>query len=278
MFRIHIGLVWCALLNLAWSPTVAGQNPQGPSTTEPLEFKIETEVFGDDPQSPVSRNLTLFSENLVFDFRFSRNSAGEPDEITIFDSSQRNFILLDSKRKTRLKIDNLQLLRILDGMGKDLKENGATGYLVFGEFQEDYQSRTNRVTVSNDFISYSAAGERPINESILKLYFEFVDHYTLLSVTDPRRMPPFARLQLNNAVKKYGFIPAQISLIVKPSDFNSIGFEAASRHRVKEELDSGDQKLIANARKNWAEFRQVDLAEYRGLETAGASKPGRKRK
>ncbi len=278
MFRIPNGLVCSALLMLAFPQTLVSQNPGELSATDLPEFKIETKIFGDDPQSAVSHNRTLFSETFVFDFRFSMESVDEPLEVAIFDANQRQFILLDSKREIRLKLDNLQLLRILDGMGKDLQENEKTGFLVFEEFQEDYQVQSNRVTVSNDFIWYSATGERPKNESVLKRYFEFLDPYTLLSVSDPGRMPPFARLRLNSAVKKYGFIPTQVSLVVKPSEFNRFDFQASSRHKIEVKLDASDKKLIETAKKNWVEFRAVELAEYRGLATVEASKPGRKRR
>ena len=241
---------------------------QSDDTNDHVEFKILNQVFAGEPgtgNQPNSTVLTLFQGPRVFDFRFSR--AGEICEIVVFDNKTRGFTLLDVERKIRLKVDNLQLMRVLDGMRNELKESPKVQHLLFEDVQEFFDDEKQLIEVASDRIKYEVEGHRPEQDLVLAAYLRFLDNYTLLGVTDPRRIPPFARMRLNRAIKKYGIVPSLVKLTTLDSS-GQIELLATSRHRLELSLTKEDRSRIELARKYWVEFRQVDLTYYRSIDVA----------
>ena len=99
----------------------------------------------------------------------------------------------------------------------------------------------------------------------------------MIAVTDPQRMPPFARLKLNQTIKKYGLVPASIELTVKSGNSNRANVEASSQHTISMSLTSQDLDRIKFAKKSWTQFRQVELPEYLNASVASRDTLSRKR-
>jgi hypothetical protein len=233
--------------------------------TPAAEFKIITEVFLDGSTTPVSINQTLFPGGLVFDFRLS--TTGDTIlESTVFDERNQRFVLLDPQREIRLQLDNLQLLRFVEGMKQELQNSEETAFLVFDDAEEEFQPDAHQVIVKNQYITYRASGYRPEDDRLLQNYYEFLAYYTRLSTTDPRRLPPFARMGLNRAMKKYGILPSEVGLELRESGHPMGSFTAVSKHRIVASLDDVDRQRIQETKENWMRFRPVGLAEYRELE------------
>jgi hypothetical protein len=47
-------------------------------------FRIESQVYDESSKLPVSQNVTLFSQGLVYDFRMSNDAQPKPLEIVIY--------------------------------------------------------------------------------------------------------------------------------------------------------------------------------------------------
>lgn len=235
--------------------------PAGP------EFKIQNEVIIGNSALPAARNLTLFQPHLVIDVRYVGTSH-QISEIAIFDAKDRSFVLLDVSRKLRLKVDNLQLMRILDGMRKELQSSPKVEHLLFADAIEKFDAENKLIRVASDRIEYEVVGFRPPSDPILAHYLSFLDNYTLLGVTDPTRMPPFARIRLNRAIKKFGLMPKTVSLTLIDADGISTVLQATSKHELETSLSESDHQLVATTRRYWMEFRQVSLSEYRSIELA----------
>ena len=264
-------LVWITLLS---GRICCGQN-ESPQPAFP-DFKIESQVFIDRDHTPVCINQTMFNAGLVIDLQF-KNGANHPSEICIYDSRNRKFILLNIEKQIRLNVDQLQLLRIAEAMKQELRNSETTQALVFENFEEDFQQKGNIVSVSNGVVSYVSRGIRPSVDSILVPYYEFLDQYAMIAVTDPQRMPPFARLKLNQTIKKYGLVPASIELTVKSGNSNRANVEASSQHTISMSLTSQDLDRIKFAKKSWTQFRQVELPEYLNASVASRDTLSRKR-
>ncbi len=67
------------------------------------DFRIESKVFAGTETSASSESLTLFSGNRAYDF------ISAPHEITIFDFSRDEIVLLDSTRKVRTEMNTEKL-------------------------------------------------------------------------------------------------------------------------------------------------------------------------
>ena len=235
--------------------------------SEIVEFKLSNQVFVQGSTLPRTTNLTLFQDQRVFDFRF-KEASEDVVEMAIFDAQDRSFVLLDVQRKLRLKIDNLQLLRILEGMREELKDSPKVSHLLFEDAKETYDPEKNSIRVANSRIQYDVTGKRPQSDQILIRYLRFLENYTMLSITDPKRMPPFARIKVNRAIKKFGILPSSVSLKIRNTDESQLEIAARSRHEFQSALSERDRNLIDSARKYWMEFREVGLAEYRGIRVA----------
>ena len=243
------------------------------------DFKILTKIFVDGYSAPVSSNSTLFQKGLVFDFQVPSGQT-EASAVTIYDSRNRKFVLLDLTRKVKLNLDSLQLLRIFDGMKKDLESNDRTKHLVSSEYSEKFDIDKMELVVENDFVDYRVIGERPKFDSILPRYHEFLDQYTFLTATDPERTPPIARIHLNRAIKKYGLMQKEVVRRVKENDFHAGTLRASkvsSRHTLEMLISGEDQAKIDLAKQHWMRFKEVDLAKYYEIDVmsadAGESKP-----
>ena len=86
-------------------------------------------------------------------------------------------------------------------------------------------------------------------------------------------MPPFARIELNASLKKYGFIPKEVQVSLIPSlDPPSEPIQLKTTHSLMWELSEKDKQRIASAKRYWMEFEEVSLSEFRQLQSATVAK------
>lgn len=229
------------------------------------EFRIESQVYAANSQQPVSHNITLFSEGLVYDFQLSEGSSPDPVEIVIFDSRNRTLILLDLQREMRMDLQELQLLKIVDGVRRETIQDKRSSFFVDDTFQEDVDHSTNWATLTSPLIEYRVRGARPKDASVLPLYADFLNNFTMLNATDPTKLPPFARIRLNQTINQLGWIANEVQISIKQNSLLRQPFRAKSTHVVIHQLSDTDRKRITNAKKYWMQFERVELAKYRGL-------------
>ncbi len=233
------------------------------------EFRIETEIYQGAESDPVSESLTLFAGGLIYDFLLVDSDETKAEQVAIFDTHQRKFILLDAARKIKATVPEHQLIRFLNALKSDGMVRNE--FLVNPEFQENYDTASGSLVLSSDQMTYETAGKKPTDGTVLPIYYEFIDQFARLNATDPRRMPPFARLKLNTAIKKYGFIPDEVKLSLAISEGDSKHrVELKSKHHVIWELSSQDRETIELAKEYWITFRDVTLQDFRGLSKSAA--------
>ena len=243
------------------------------------EFRIETEVYRDGESDPISENLTLFSGNLVFDFLLAADRTRFPEEIVIYQSNEKRFVLLNTARQIKTEIIEGEVLKILAALQTSSMATGENKYLFQPSFDEHYDVASGWLTMESPQLTYRTRGHSPASNQ-LNRYYEFLNQFARLNATDPRRMPPFARLKLNAAIKKYGFIPDEVEMTLVPTlDPPADPIRLRSTHSLMWELSDKDQQRIESAKRYWMDFRQVSLAEFRGLQqTAEAENGETKRK
>ena len=229
------------------------------------EFRIESQVYSDGSSLPVSQNITLFSEGLVYDFQLSNDAQPKPLEIVIFDTRSRMMVLLDPQRKIRIEMPDLQLMRIVDGVRKETVQDKRSSFLVEDSFDEDVDWSTNWVTLTSPQIEYRFHGSHPKDISVIAMYNKFLDNFTMLIASDPTKIPPFARMKLNQSIKQLGWIPTEVQIVVKANSLFRQSFSAKSKHVVIHQLSNKDRTRIATAKQYWMQFKPVQLQEYRGL-------------
>ncbi len=234
------------------------------------EFKIETLIYSGKEKQAVSRNLTLFQDTLVFDLKLDQATPPNVLETRIYDSRMRAVSLIDTKKKTQVKLTDHRLLQLVDSLRKDISENEKLSFLIQEKFTETKQASTDSVELISPTIRYRATGKRPADNSRLSIYNEFLDTFTRLNASHPAGFPPFARLKLNQSIKRMGWLPTKVEVEVQPNALIPNGLKMSSTHTVIDGLSAQDKERIKTARSNWLAFKQVDLLTYRGIQKTAA--------
>ena len=68
------------------------------------DFTVVTQLFASTQENPIGENTTIFSEGNVYDLPASGN------QVTFFDSSNQQFVLIDTAQKTQTQVSFEQLL------------------------------------------------------------------------------------------------------------------------------------------------------------------------
>lgn len=255
--QFAFGIMLCLSLSAATIAQI--QTPQ---------FRIESQVYSGDSPAPVSENVTLFDNGIVYDFQMSGNANATPSEIVIFDERKRELTLMDVNRKIAWTVADLRLLKMVDQLRREAVNNDRASFLVNEPFTETDDWSSDHVLLESNSFQYKLTGKRPANESILPRYNEFLDQFTRLSASDPKRLPPFPRLMLNKTIKNHGWIPTEVQVQVKPNSFFKEAFSATSKHVLVMSLSEADRERIKFARKCWMEFESSNLVEYRQIPAA----------
>jgi hypothetical protein len=219
-----------------------------------------------DSTAIYSSNLTLFSEQLICDFQMSDEVAPQPLEVVIYDSRQKSFVLLDMKRKVRTEISDLQIEKLVENLANETQKNEASKFLMSETFVEETDWANGTLTLKGENMEYFIRGNQPDDTAFLPQYFSFLDNFTKLNATDPRKIPPFPRMKLNQRIKQLGWVPVEVRVTLKANQFFRENREAQSKHTLTGGLTRGDRELISNAKRDWQAFKVVELTEFREVQ------------
>jgi hypothetical protein len=241
--------------------------PLGSSSTGAAaqEFRIASEVYMGESKTPLTSNLTLFSDQLICDFLMSDEVNPKPLEVVIFDMRLKQFVLLNMSRKVRTEISDLQLNKLLENLAHETQVNERSKFLISDSFAEETDWANNTLRLKSDNIEYFFQGNQPSEPAILPQYFAFLDNFTRLNATDPRKLPPFPRMKLNQRIKQLGWIPSEIQVTLRSNEFFRETVDARSKHTLNLGLTSKDKELIASAKRDWQSFPAQELPEFRQL-------------
>lgn len=231
------------------------------------DMRIETEVFSGKSKDPVFENITLFTGDSVYDF-----SRTGPEKITVYDRAKGRFVLLNVEQETKVVLDHATVQGYVDLLKSREKLNKKEPFLFNPEFAEKFDEGKSELTLSSDEMTYQIAGMQSKSDSSFEAYIDFANWYSKLSATDPRQMPPFARLEVNKAIDKYKLIPKSVERIYRPKN-NVFGntIQAKTKHYVVWQLSRKDRQRIDNALDYITSFDEVSLSEFYGLKPVAVS-------
>jgi hypothetical protein len=262
--RVHsYGLYNSQKFAIAWILCVMAFSIGISGSIKAHEFRIESHVYIGESTQPATHNVTVFSDQLAVDFLMPEELNATPNEMVIYDSRQRVIVLLDTQREIRVELSDVQLRKLVDSLRRQTLENETAKFLANDSFEVDTDWSAGWVTLTSPVITYRFRGEQPKNGALIPVYFEMMDVLTQLNATDPRQLPPFPRMKLNQTIRTVGWVPREVQISVSANDFFPNSFTANSRHLLTEGLSNADRELVASAKENWMKFKQVDLKEYR---------------
>lgn len=253
--------------NFGWAQTVSEKSVRAANhVVEQPEFRIESKLFLADSKQPQTHNLTLFSKGVVYDFQRGTDPLAEPSEIVIYDSHSKKIALLELATQRKLEMHDITLLKLLDEARRQAEKDDRTRFLVYETYKEEVDVNRQSVTLSSESRTYRMEGIVPNSQQVMSTYFEFLDIFTRLQASDPRNLPPFPRIRLNQSIRRVGWMPTRVEVDIKKNALQQTPFNAHSQHELVESLLAEDRDRIADAKKKWLNFNPVSLAEYRGLE------------
>ncbi len=247
---------------------MTGMGPSPAEDSGSLEFRIETDIFVNGQEQPVSENLTLFTEQKVYDFQMAKNS-DTPVEVVIYDFSNKSFVLLDPSRKFKYEIDPEELKYFVNSLRQDESMKSKMPFMFDPQLDEQYDSESGWLSLASSRLEYRCKGKSPSDhDAAMKHYYEFIDQYAKLNVTDPHKLPPFARLELNKSIVSRKWMPTTVEMNLDLSNENgSRKINAKSKHYVIWKLSKKDASRIDSAKKMLNEFESVGLEKYRKLQS-----------
>lgn len=252
MFRLQLLSLWGLSLALLGSQYCFAQ-----------EFRITSDVYIGDSKAVLSSNLTLFSDSLICDFLMSDEVVPQPLEVVLYDTRQKRFVLLDLERRVRTEISDLQIEKLVENLAGETQKNEASKFLISETFVEETDWTNGTLSLKGDNMEYFFRGFQPEDPAFLPQYFSFLDNFTKLNATDPRKMPPFPRMKLNQRIKQLGWVPSEVRVTLKANQFFREDLEAQSKHTLTAGLTRGDRELITRAKRDWQGFKAVELTEFR---------------
>ncbi len=261
--------VSCVLLGmtivhfLSTPPTLVGQ-----------QFRIESMVYAGDSNEVASENLTLFDGDKVYDFMLLPREPTKVSEIVIFDFSDQRFTLLDTLRRLKLELSQADLTQLLATMKSSESFSEDMRFLVQPAFKEEFDAVGNILELRSNQIMYRVKGEPIRDDNVWKAYGKFVDAYTQLNATDPRKLPPFAHMFLNQAIKAHRLMPTEVAMTLDMPDRSGLGnhrITATSKHSAMWSLSDQDRQKIEQAGKLAKQFSETTLGVFRRLETSQAA-------
>lgn len=224
------------------------------------EFRVETDIFVGNQEKPIAENVTLFTDGRVYDFPLTG-----PEEITVFDPSRGRFVLLDCRRKVKTTLTTQDLVEFTSALKAHATEtDGVFAFAANPRFQQNHDSQTDWLTLSASLMTYRARGLTPNSKTVVSTYRKFADWYARLNATRPGSLPPFARLKLNEAIAKEGWIPEEVELTVTPK-MRVVGRKLVMRshHATVWHLSNKDRERIEKAGDQMHTFQAVGFQDYR---------------
>jgi hypothetical protein len=234
---------------------------------EPLRIQSKIYIEGD---APSDESLTLFDGAEVFDY------VDAIGEATIFQPAQKRFVILVTEEQLRveLRFDEIEALleRSRAAATRRVAEERRSGnptireraqfveFLLNPSFSRKLDPKTGMFEFSSVYLNYrvrTAPAGRPGLADRIREHSDW--QCRLAGLLEPSRMPPYARLAVNEALAKNNLVQVEVGLEIMSSG-RRIQLKAA--HEMGSQLSDGDRQRLATARRQAQEFRLVPFAEY----------------
>ena len=228
------------------------------------EFRVQSEVFVADEETPIAENLTLFTaSNVVYDF-----SLNDSQEIAMWDAKGGRLILLDPTRRQKATVMTEKLMEFNRGI-KAVAASKKDTDLFEPRFEVKFDDAQRTLNLSSKRITYLVIGQ-PANEATAaQRYKDFADWYARLNAMRIGNMPPFGRLELNRHLAEHGLLPQEVKRTVIYDRAFGQQHEMRSKHIIDWMLSNTDRKRINEVGGYLASFAEVALPEY--LRAAGVA-------
>ncbi|MEX2168167.1 MAG: hypothetical protein WD851_02565 [Pirellulales bacterium] len=229
------------------------------------EFRIETRVFAGDASEPASESVTLFQEDVVYDFLTGSS------QVAIFrrplGDAPGRFILLDREREIRTEITTDRIATVM-GKLRDWASKQDDAYLKFAadpRFEETFNEATGELLLESPLQSYRLTTS-PIEKSSAQTQLQdFLNWYTQLNALIHGGPPPFPRLAVNAALARHAAVPLEVQLTTSGDTQN-----LRSEHLIAWRISKQDRERIDQTVNEMSDYEQVSNAEFHKADKTAA--------
>jgi hypothetical protein len=233
---------------------------------EPIEMRVESEIFVDRGTTPVARSLTIFRDGLAWDF-LDGPQAGEAAEIALHDPARERVVVIDTIRNVKTEIDSQRLERLSVSLAAWARRSDDRLVRWAGgpEFEEGCPARERSLELSGPRVRYEVSfSEAPASDAA-DIYRRFADTALLLkALLHPGGIPPFPRLAINKRIAAAGGIPESVTLEIDARNALLGGRPQVLRsvHKMHPRLLATDLERVEDAEARVALAEAVDVATY----------------
>ena len=217
------------------------------------EFRITTNVFVEQNEKPVSTNLTLFSDSVIYDFVESSDG-----EVTVFDLDRGRIVLLNPAKQIKTILTTEFLLQYV----KQLRQNASAetnNKLFDADLKEEAEVGSKRFAVSSEHLTYEVTGASAKFPSAVKRFQYFADWFARLNATRVGNLPPQARIRVNQVVADHKMIPASVTRLLKVGNRKQT---VRATHITNWLWTNTDRNRISRVNNQLAKFEDVSHETY----------------
>jgi len=270
-----IGCVRCRMLCTAIAIALGGVVSM--AAEETTEFRIESEVYANGGQEPVARTLTLFRDQIAWDFLDPVPAAGAGQatgdagaaaaEIVLHDPARERVVVVDPARNVKTHIDAVRLERLSVSLASWARKSDDRLIRWAGgpDFGDGMQEVADQIELAGPRVRYAVAyAEAPTPEAA-EVYRRFADTAILLKgLMRPGGLPPFPRMAINRRVAAAGGIPTSVVLELDPgmAAFTPRSARLRCVHKFHPRLLTSDLARIEQAESSVAVATSVELADF----------------
>ena len=255
--RLRHSLVGLVVAGLLCSPARA---------TEPLQMRVESEIFVDRGTAPVARSLTIFRDGLAWDF-LDGPERGQAVEIVLHDPARERVVVIDPHRNVKTEIDHLRLERLSVSLGAWARRSDDKLVRWAGgpSFDDSCQVADHTLELAGPRARYVVEFAEATAPEAAETYRQFADTaLRLKALLHPGGIPPFPRLAINKQVAAAGGIPQTVTLEIDTRGTLLGGRSQVLRsvHKVHPRLLASDLQRVEDAEARVAVAEAIDVATY----------------
>ena len=234
------------------------------------EFRCDTEVFVGTEKEPVQALLTIFyTGKLVYDFQLSKDS--KEGEITVYDIERGTIELLNPHREQRCTILTDDLLRFTALYRTRKAESDLFKFCIQPVFEKTFAE--NSLKLASSQVTYSVSCIKPKWAGAERRYSEFADWSAQLNGMRPGNLPPFPRMELNEALAANDVLPESIERTIVTRHLTGRRTETVRSHHLFNWILAGrDRQRIEEVGERLVKYKLISPDDYLGLTKKMAGK------
>lgn len=220
------------------------------------DFRIETDITEPGKARPIDQSVTLFSGGLAYEY-----SREAPQRVMVVDASNNRIIFVDSQRQIQTRVNLQELQAGIESAKNKLMQTTGGPEKIEDAAQTSFDSNSGILSVGKRFIRYDAKLMQPPGPEYAVQYANFANASASINAWQSRGSapPPFARIQLNQAVIEQQAIPSEIKRTVYAASKETV---VTSRIHSTFALNSEEQKKVEQFNAMILTYPTKTLAEF----------------